>query len=152
MATVASPSYASTANSYALTPAQNTMALLGRVLIAALFIPSGWDKIAGFSGLVGYIATQGLPLPQVGAAIAIAVELGLGILLLIGFKTRWVALLMAIFVLVITPIFHGYWAVEAAQVMSEKVNFYKNIAIAGGLLAFAAFGGGAFSVDDKRRA
>ena len=152
MATLASPSYASTTNDpYALTPAQNAMALLGRVLIAALFIPSGWGKIAGFSGLVGYIASKGVPLPEVCAAIAIAVELGLGILLLVGFKTRWVALMMAIFVLVITPIFHGYCAVDAAQVMAQKQSFYENIAIAGGLLAFAAFGAGAFSVDDKRR-
>ncbi|MCC2633916.1 DoxX family protein [Ramlibacter sp.] len=149
MATVASP-YAST-NDYALTPAQNAFALLGRVLIAALFIPSGWGKIAGFSGLVGYIASKGVPLPEVCAAIAIAVELGLGILLLVGFKTRWVGLLMAIFVLVITPIFHAYWAVDAAQVMAQKQSFYKNIAIAGGLLAYAAFGAGAFSVDGSRR-
>ena len=152
MATIASPSYASSATDpYAWTPAQNAMALLGRVLIAALFIPSGWGKIAGFSGLVGYIASKGVPLPEVCAAIAIAVELGLGILLLVGFKTRWTALLMAIFVLVITPIFHAYWAVEAAQVMAQKQSFYKNLAIAGGLLAFAAFGAGAYSIDGKRR-
>lgn len=149
MATVASR-YAST-NDYALTPAQNAFALLGRVLIALLFIPSGWGKIAGFSGLVGYIASKGVPLPEVCAAIAIAVELGLGILLLVGFKTRWVGLLMAIFVIVITPIFHNYWGVDAAQVMAQKQSFFKNMAIAGGLLAFAAFGAGAFSVDGSRR-
>ncbi|MEJ5988364.1 DoxX family protein [Ramlibacter sp. PS3R-8] len=149
MATVASP-YAST-NDYALTPAQDAFALLGRVLIALLFIPSGWGKIAGFSGLVGYIASKGVPLPEVCAVIAIAVELGLGILLLVGFKTRWVALLMAIFIIVITFIFHNYWAVEAAQVMAQKMNFYKNLAIAGGVLAFAAFGAGAYSVDGSRR-
>ena len=149
MATVASP-YNST-NDYALTPAQNAFALIGRILIALLFIPSGWGKIAGFSGLVGYIASKGVPLPEVCAAIAIAVELGLGILLLVGFKTRWVALLMAIFIIVITFIFHDYWAVEAAQVMAQKMNFYKNLAIAGGVLAFAAFGAGAYSVDGSRR-
>jgi putative oxidoreductase len=148
MATIAS----SNPTGYALTPAQNAFALLGRALIALLFIPSGWGKIAGFSGLVGYIASKGVPLPEVCAAIAIAVELGLGILLLVGFKTRWVALLMAIFIIVITFIFHNYWAVEAAQVMAQKMNFYKNLAIAGGTLAFAAFGAGAYSIDGRRRA
>ncbi|MEJ8835716.1 DoxX family protein [Ramlibacter sp. AN1133] len=134
-----------------MTPAQNALALVGRALIALLFVPSGWGKIAGFSGLVGYISSKGVPLPEVCAAIAIATELGLGLLLLVGFKTRWVALLMAIFVLVITPIFHNYWAVPEAQLMAQKMNFFKNMAIAGGLLAFAAFGGGMFSVDGRRR-
>jgi putative oxidoreductase len=143
--------YATDANGLALSPAQNAFALIGRVLIALLFIPSGWGKIAGFSGLVGFISSKGVPLPEVCAAIAIAVELGLGILLLVGFQTRWAALMMAIFVLVISPIFHNYWAVPDAQVMMQKMNFFKNMAIAGGLLAFAAFGGGAFSVDGRRR-
>jgi putative oxidoreductase len=127
------------------------MVLLGRVLIAMLFVPSGWGKIAGFSGLVGYIGSKGVPLPEVCAAIAIAAELGLGLLLLVGFKTRWVALLLALFVIVITPIFHNFWAMPEAQVMAQKMNFFKNFAIAGGLLGLAAFGGGAFSIDGGRR-
>jgi putative oxidoreductase len=136
----------------ALTPAQNALALAARVLIALLFTPSGWGKVQGFSGLVGYIASRGVPFPEVAAVIAIAVELGLGILLLIGFKTRWVALALAVFTAVITPIFHNYWAVPEAQLMMQKLNFFKNYAIVGGLLGLAAFGGGAFSVDGHRRA
>jgi putative oxidoreductase len=135
----------------ALTPAQNALALLGRILIAILFIPSGWGKLTGFSGTVGYIAAKGVPLPEVCAAIAVAAELGLGILFLLGFKGRWVALLLAIFVVVITPIFHNYWAVPPAQMMAQKLNFWKNLAIMGGLLGFAAFGPGAFSIDGRRR-
>jgi putative oxidoreductase len=153
MATLTSSHSGFSMNSEAavLTPAQNAFALIGRVLIALLFVPSGWGKIGGFSGVVGYIAAKGVPMPEVCAAIAVATELGLGLLLLLGFKTRWVALLMAIFVLVISPIFHNYWAVPDAQVMAQKMNFFKNMAIAGGLLAFAAFGGGTFSVDGRRR-
>ncbi|HWI78174.1 MAG TPA: DoxX family protein, partial [Ramlibacter sp.] len=90
-------------------------------------------------------------LPEVCAAIAIAVELGLGLLLLVGWQARWVALGMAIFVLVITPIFHHYWSVPAAQLAAQKLNFNKNLAILGGLLAFAAFGAGRFSVDGRGR-
>ena len=141
--------YATDANGFALSPAQNAFALIGRALIALLFIPSGWGKIAGFSGVVGYIASKGVPMPEVCAAIAVAAELGLGILLLVGFQTRWVALLMAIFVLVITPIFHNYWAVPDAQVMMQKLNFWKNLSIAGGLLMVYAFGPGAYSVDGR---
>ncbi len=131
------------------TPAQDTLALIGRILIAALFIPAGFNKIMGFAGTVGYITSVGLPLPQVGAAIAVIVELGLGLLLLAGFKTRPVALIMAIFTVATAVFFHNYWAMPADKVMANQMNFFKNLAIAGGLLAFAAFGAGRFSVDKK---
>jgi putative oxidoreductase len=131
------------------TPAQDTLALVGRILIATLFIPAGWGKLMGFAGTVGYITSAGLPLPQVAAAIAVIVELGLGLLLLAGYKTRIVALVMAIFTVATAVFFHNYWAMPADKVMSNQMNFYKNLAIAGGMLAFAAFGGGRFSVDRK---
>ena len=131
------------------TPAQDTLALLGRILIPALFIPAGWGKLMGFAGTVGYITSAGLPLPQVAAAVAVIVELGLGVLLLVGFKTRAVALVMAIFTVATAVFFHNYWAMPADQVMANRMNFFKNLAIAGGMLAFAAFGGGRFSVDRK---
>ena len=130
--------------------AHDVMALIGRVLLAYLFVPAGWGKIAGFAGTVGYIASQGVPLPQVAAALAIVAELGLGLLLLVGFQTRWAALGLAIFTAVITPIFHHYWSVPAEQVMMQTLNFNKNLAIVGGLLAFAAFGAGRLSLDGKR--
>jgi len=130
--------------------AWDALALLGRLLIAYMFVPSGWGKLMGFSGVVGYIASKGVPLPEVCAAIAIAAELGLGLLVLVGWRARWAALGMAIFVAVITPIFHNYWAVPEAQVMMQKLNFTKNLAIVGGLLAFAAFGAGRFSIDARQ--
>lgn len=128
---------------------QDTLALVGRILIAVLFIPSGFGKLMGFSGTVGYIGSAGLPLPEVAAAIAIIVELGLGIALLVGFKTRWVALAIAIFTVAAAFGFHKYWAVPDAAKMMQQINFYKNIAISGGLLAFAAFGAGRFSIDKR---
>ncbi len=131
---------------------QNPLSLLGRVLLALLFVPAGYAKIAGFAGTAGYVASKGLPLPEVAAAIAIAVELGLGLLLLVGFQTRWAALGIGLFTFVITFIFHNYWAVPADQVMMQQMNFFKNLAIAGGLFGFAAFGGGAWSVDGLRKA
>lgn len=143
----------STAPAYGVTnPAQDTMALIGRLLLAWLFVPAGWSKIAGFAGTAGYIASKGLPMPEVLAAAAIAVELGLGLLIVIGWQTRWAALGLAIFVAVITPIFHGYWAMPEAQQMMQKQAFNKNLAIVGGLLVLSAFGAGRFSLDGNRRA
>ena len=153
MATLTSNSYAADPSTgLALTPAQNALTLIGRVLIALLFVPAGWGKIAGFAGTAGYIASKGVPLPEVCAALAIAAELGLGLLLLVGFQARWAALGLGIFIVVISPIFHGYWAVPDAQKGMQQMNFFKNMAIAGGVFAFAAFGAGAWSLDGKRRA
>ena len=128
----------------------DVMALVGRVLIAFFFVPSGFGKLMGFAGTVGYIASKGVPVPEVCAAIAVFCELGLGLLVLFGWQARWAALGLAIFVAVITPIFHNYWAVPEAQVMMQKLNFGKNLAILGGLLAFAAFGAGRLSVDGRK--
>ena len=130
---------------------QNPLSLLGRLLLALLFVPAGFGKIAGFAGTVGYIAAKGVPLPEVAAAIAIAVELGLGLLLAVGFQTRWAALGIALFTLVITFIFHNFWAVPVEQVMMQKMNFFKNLAIVGGLFSIAAWGGGAWSLDGRRK-
>lgn len=134
------------------TPVQNTFALIGRLLFALIFVPAGWSKIAGFSGVAGYIASKGVPLPEVCAAIAIAAELGLGLLVLVGWQTRWAALGLAIFVAVITPIFHNFWAVPEAQMMMQQQAFFKNLAIAGGLLVLSAFGPGAFSIEGRSKA
>jgi putative oxidoreductase len=131
-------------------PAHDYLALIGRLLIAYVFVPSGWHKLVGFAGTAGYIGSKGIPFPEICAAIAVAAELGLGLALLFGWRARWAALGMAIFVAVITPIFHAYWAVPEAQMMMQRLNFTKNIGIMGGLLAFAAYGAGRLSLDGLR--
>ena len=113
---------------------QNPLSLIGRILLALLFVPSGFSKIGGFAGTVGYIASKGVPLPELAAAAAIGIELGLGFLLLIGWQTRWAALGIAFFTVVISFIFHNFWAVPAEQVMAQQQNFFKNMAAVGGLL------------------
>ena len=129
--------------------AQDALALLGRILIAVLFVPAGLSKLTGFAGTVGYIGSVGLPLPQVGAALAIVVELGLGLALLAGYKTRLAAIVLAVFTLAASFFFHNYWAMPADKAMMQQLMFMKNVAITGGLLAFAAFGAGRFSVDRR---
>jgi putative oxidoreductase len=125
----------------------NLAALVGRLLLAVIFILSGFQKIPGFEGTAGYIASKGLPMPQVVAALTIVVELGGGILLAIGYKARWAALALAVFTLLAALIFHNFWAVEAAQKMNQQINFMKNLAITGGMLMVFAFGPGRYSVD-----
>lgn len=131
-------------------PTQNALTLLGRALIALLFVPAGLSKIGSFAGVAGYIASKGVPLPEVCAALAIAAEVGLGLLILLGWQTRWAALGMALFTVVITFIFHNFWAVPAEQVMAQQQAFFKNIAVVGGLLALTAWGAGGWSVDARR--
>lgn len=131
---------------------QNPFALLARLLLAALFLPAGISKIGGFAGTAGYIGSVGLPMPELGAAIAIAVEVLGGIALIIGFGTRWAALALAVFTLVASFFFHAYWALPAEQQMMQQLMFMKNIGVVGGLLALAAFGAGAFSLDARRKA
>jgi len=129
---------------------QDPLALTGRLLLAWMFIPAGWGKIAGFAGAVGYATSAGLPLPQVGVAVGLLIELLGGIALLLGLGTRWAALALAVFTVVAAFFFHNYWAMPEAQRMMQQLMFGKNIAIAGGLLAFAAFGAGGLSLDARR--
>ena len=133
------------------TSLQNPLSLIGRVLLALLFVPAGFSKIGGFTGTVGYIASKGVPLPELAAAAAIGIELGLGLLLLIGWQTRWAALGIALFTVVISFIFHNFWAVPAEQVMQQQQAFFKNIGVIGGLLTVAAWGAGVWSVDGNKR-
>ena len=127
---------------------QNSAALVGRILLAVIFILSGFDKITGYDGTAGYMATK-LPMVSILLPLTILVELGGGILLAIGYKARWAALALAGFTILAALVFHNFWAVEAAQKMGEQINFMKNIAITGGMLMVFACGPGPYSVDKR---
>ena len=132
------------------TTQRDSVALLGRVLLAAIFIISGWGKITGFSETVDSIADKGLPVPQLLAAISILIELGTGLAIVSGWKTRYAALAMVVFLVVITPIFHGFWNVPADQAMMQQINFMKNLSILGGMLVLFAWGPGRYSLAESR--
>jgi putative oxidoreductase len=127
----------------------NAAALVGRILIALIFVISGFNKITGFSGVAGYIGSKGLPMPEVLAALTIALELGGGILLVIGWKTRWVALLFFLWLIPTTLVFHKFWGIDAAQVQNQFTNFMKNVSIMGAMAMLMAFGPGPYSVDKR---
>jgi putative oxidoreductase len=129
---------------------QNVLALGARVLIAALFLPAGLAKLGGFEGTVGFIASVGLPLPQLGAVLAVVVEVGGGLALLAGYKTRWVSWALALFTVVAGVFFHAFWNAAPEQFMVLQIMFMKNLSIAGGLLALSVLGAGGFSADARR--
>ena len=124
--------------------------LIGRILIAFIFVFSGFGKITGFDGTVGYIASKGLPLPQLAAIASIIVELGGGILLVIGWKARWAAAAMLVFTGMAALFFHNFWAVPADQAQNQMIHFMKNISMMGGLLYAVAYGSGPFNVGRVR--
>jgi len=118
---------------------------LGRLLIALIFILGGYGKIGAYDGTVGYIASVGLPFPALGYVIAIIVELGGGILLLVGFQARIVAAILALFSLATAAFFHNQLGDQ-----NQMIHFLKNLAIAGGLLQIVAHGAGALSIDNRK--
>ena len=127
----------------------DALSLIGRILLAAIFVWSGFGKIGGFEGLAGQIASKGFPAAQAFAAATIAIEIGGGLMLVAGWKARWAALLLAVFTVIVTIFYHNYWAVPEAQKMMQQIQFMKNLALIGGLLMVTAFGPGRFSVDKR---
>jgi putative oxidoreductase len=130
---------------------QDPLALAGRLLLAMLFLPAGIGKITGFAGTVGYISSVGLFMPRVVAALALVIEISGGVALIAGYGTRVAAIVLAVFTLVASVIFHPYWSLPAAEQMIPHLLFFKNIAVAGGLLTLATWGAGAWSLDARRR-
>ena len=120
--------------------------LVGRILIAFIFVFSGIGKITGFDGTVGYIASKGLPLPQLAAVGAIIVELGGGLMLVLGWKARLAAAAMLVFTAMAALFFHNFWAVPADQAQMQMIQFMKNLSIMGGLLYVVSYGSGELSV------
>jgi putative oxidoreductase len=121
--------------------------LVARLLMAAIFVVFGVRKVLAFAGTVAYFTKLGFPAAEVFAVIAIVIEIGGGILLIIGWKTRWVAWLLALFTLIAMLMAHRYWEFDAPQYANQMTHFFKNVAIIGGLLMVAAFGPGSRSVD-----
>ena len=127
--------------------AKDWLLLFGRILVAILYVPAGFGKLTGFAGTVGYLSQSPLPFPTLMAIGAIVVELFVGLAFLVGWKARWAALILAVFTVAAGVVFHNYWAAPEAAMAMQKINFMKNLAIAGGLLFAYVFGPGRLSVD-----
>ena len=125
--------------------------LVGRILLSLVFLVAGYRKLMAVAGSAGYLAKLGFPMPDVMVWVAIAIELGGGILLVLGWKTRWAAWLLALFTLIAAFAAHRFWEVDPAQYANQMNHFLKNLAIIGGMMFVAAAGPGALSVDGRRR-
>jgi putative oxidoreductase len=125
--------------------------LVGRCMLGLIFVISGYGKITNFAGTAAYMASKGMPLSQVLLVAAIAVELGGGLMLMAGWKARWAALAIFLFIIPTTLVFHQFWAVDAAQAQNQMIHFLKNIAIMGGMLYVVAHGPGPLSLDEARK-
>jgi putative oxidoreductase len=116
-------------------------------MLALVFLISGYSKIGDFAGSAGYMASKGIPLAEVALALTILIEIGGGMMLVIGWKARWAALAICLFVVPATLIFHNFWAVEAAQFQGQLNHFLKNVSILGGLLYVMVYGAGPLSLE-----
>lgn len=121
----------------------NIASLASRLLLALIFIVAGWGKLQDPAGTAGYMSTVGLPAFLVWPTILL--ELGGGILILIGFQTRIVALLLAGFCVLSGALFHNNFADQM-----QAINFLKNLAIAGGFLSLVVNGAGGWSLDGRK--
>lgn len=126
--------------------------LVGRILIALIFLLSGFGKLTGFAGTAGYMASK---MPVSGTlidlllVITIIVELGGSLALVLGFKARIAALVLFLWMIPVTLLFHNFWAVPADQAQNQMIHFMKNISILGGLLYVVMHGSGPLSVDGR---
>ena len=131
---------------------QSQMMLVGRILLATVFLVAGIRKLMAVAGSTGYLAKLGFPAPEVLIWVAIVIEVGGAALLILGWHARKVSWVMIIFVAVATLMAHRFWQFDAAQYANQMNHFLKNFAIIGGLLYVVAFGAGALSMDNRQGA
>lgn len=125
---------------------------VARILLALMFILAGFSKFGGLEGTAGYIASKGLPMPQVLAFATAVLEVVGGLALAVGFQARIAALALALFTLAASVIFHNFWALPAEPAFVQQLMFMKNLAVVGGLLFVFSAGAGPASIDARRSA
>jgi putative oxidoreductase len=131
--------------------AEAPILLLGRVAVAALYLPSGWGKLMNIGGFAGLLASKGLPGPATAwAVIGTAVEFFGSLAILLGFKTRYAALAMIVFTLFAAFLSHSYWTfTDPAAMRNQFIHFWKDIALIGGLLFLFVRCAGPLSIDRR---
>jgi putative oxidoreductase len=129
---------------------QSAGTLVGRILLALIFIVSGLTRFPEFSKTAEFVAEQGVVLAPLMLAIATVLELAGGIGLMLGFQTRLSALALIVFMVPVTLIMHDFWQFEGQEQTQEIINFMKNLTITGGLVFVLASGGGGWSLDARR--
>ena len=128
------------------------VALIARILLALMFVLAGLSKFGNLSGTAGYIGSKGLPLPMLLAIATAVLEVVGGLAIVVGYRARISGLVLALFTLLASLLFHDFWSLPADQQMVQQLMFMKNVSVAGGLLLLAAFGAGGLSLDARRTA
>jgi len=131
--------------------AHDVIALVGRILMSWIFLSSGFGKLMNVAGFAAVLDKRGVPAPSFMGWLGVIVEFGGGLLILLGVKIRYAAILMILFVAVATLISHRYWDYPVDQLVAQQTNFWKNITIIGGFLFMFLAGAGRYSVDGIRR-
>lgn len=130
---------------------KDVAALIGRIMLALMFVISGFGKIGGFADTTVYMASAGLPavdvLLEVLLIVTILIELGGGTAIVLGWRTRSIALLIFLFTALVTVVFHRFWAAPPDEAMVQQLMFMKNVSVMGGLLVLVAFGPGEYALD-----
>lgn len=125
--------------------------LLGRLAMAAIFVPSGFGKLTHLDGFAHLLAIKGVPMPGLLAVVGACVELFGSLCVVLGLKTRYAALAMAVFTAIAAVISHDFWTLQDAARATQYIQFMKNLAIIGGFLLLFAVGPGPYSIDRRGR-
>jgi putative oxidoreductase len=112
----------------------NSFYPIGRALLGTLFFVSGINKILAFSYVAGWMASSGLPFASLLLALTIAIEVGGGLMLITGIQARLAAIVIALFLIPVTAVFHAFWSADAANFQGQLTHFLKNVSIFGGML------------------
>jgi len=124
--------------------------LLGRILVSILFLRSAIGKITGFSIVAAGMAKKGIPFSEVLLVGAIFCEIAGSLALILGWKARWGALLLIIFMIPVTLLYHDFWNLEAAQYRNQLIHFMKNLTIFGALVFILGVGSGPLSLEKSK--
>lgn len=125
--------------------------LIGRLLMTYIFATSGIAKIFSWSGNIAYMNTRHLPLIPLLLAAALVIEVGGSLCLITGFYARWAAAVLFVYLLLVTVLFHNYWAFSGQLAGMQETHFRKNLAIMGGLLMLAAYGPGRWAIEHHKQ-
>lgn len=126
------------------------LSLVGRILLALMFLIGGVDKVMGMEGTLKYMTANGVPMANIAIYAAILIEIGAGLLLVIGYQTRWAAAVLIVFIIAAEFFFHQYWNLEGQPRGLQRVIFYKNLAVLGGMMMLIVAGPGRYSLDARR--
>lgn len=128
---------------------KDPLLLIARTLMMILFIVFGWQKLTGYSGTIAYFTQSGVPFPSLAAPLAVIMELGVGIAIVLGLFTRPLAVLLGLYTLATAVLGHHFWTMSGAEQAAAEINFLKNVSIMSGLFILYLTGAGRYSLDEQ---